>query len=147
MTKSPLPALDLFGDDALAPVPAAEGGTSTSLAGGANFAVFKAAKNADAAWKLIEWMSQPDTQAAWYQANGDLPANQVAWDDPALADEKLSVFGEQLTSAKTPPTVPTWAEVSAAADGQIEQISRGQVTPADGLAELQATADSLGFGN
>lgn len=143
-----LAAGDEFADKyALAPVPAADGGTSTSLAGGANFAVFKDAKNADAAWKLIQWMSEPDTQVDWFAANGDLPSNQLAWEDPSLSDDKLAAFGAQLQSSKTPPTVPAWAEVSAAADGQIERISRGQISPADGLAELQSTAESIGTGN
>ncbi len=138
---------EFFEQFALAPIPAGPNGQSTSVAGGGNLAVFKDAENPDAAWKLIDWLSQPEVQTAWYETIGDLPANADSWSDAVLADDaKVSVFGEQLLSTATPPTVTTWAEVSAAADSRLELISRGEESVDDGLAALQSTADSLGFG-
>ena len=83
--------------------------SATSFVGGSNLAVFKNSKNRDAAWKLAQWLSQPDIQVKWYQATGDLPAVESAWNDPLLADDtKLAVFGEQLKDTNSPPSVPTW---------------------------------------
>ena len=74
--------------------------------------VFKDSKNRDAAWKFVQWLSQPDVQIKWYKATGDLPRLQSAWKDPALADDpKLAVFGEQLKDTNSPPSVPTWTQV------------------------------------
>lgn len=128
-------------------IPASPDGTSTSFAAGANLAVFKDAENPEAAWKLVEWLSQPEVQVDWFSAVNDLPAQESAWDDPTLtADPKVAGFGEQLKSVKIAPTLTTWPQVSAAADTQLEQILRGDKDPAVALGELQSTADSLGTG-
>ena len=68
--------------------------------------VFKDSKNQAAAWKFIEWLSQPEVQLSWWLASSDLPLVKSAWDDPSLAnDPKMSVIGEQLKSGKSPPQV------------------------------------------
>ncbi|RSM56555.1 ABC transporter substrate-binding protein [Actinoplanes sp. ATCC 53533] len=132
---------------ALAPMPAPPQGTSTSFAAGANLAVFKNAKNPDAAWKLIRWLADPKTQVAFFNATKDLPAQQSAWTDPVLAnDPKVSVFGKQMQSVKTAPALTTWPQISAAADTQLEQIMKSGKDPAQAMKEVQSTADSLGTG-
>lgn len=121
--------------------------TSTSFSGGANLAVFDTSDNAASAWKLVQWLTEPETQAAWYEATGDLPAVQDAWESDALSSSKtLAAFGTQLETAKSVPAVTTWVQVAAAGDAMLEKLRLGQQTPADGLAELQATADQLGLG-
>lgn len=135
---------DKFG---VAQIPAPPGGISTSFAAGANLAVFDNAKNPDAAWKLIQWLTEPENQVAWFTAVNDLPSQQSAWDDPALtADPRVGVFGDQLKSVKIAPTVSTWTQVSAEADTQIEQVFRGGKSVEEALQAIQATADSLGTG-
>lgn len=121
--------------------------SSTSFSGGANLAVFDNSDNAASAWKLVQWLTEPETQAAWYAATGDLPAAQDAWKDDALASSPtLAAFGTQLETAKSVPAVTTWVQVAAAGDAVLEKIRLGQQSPADGLKELQATADQLGLG-
>ena len=122
--------------------------SATSFVGGSNLAVFKESENRDAAWKLVQWLSQPDIQVKWYRATGDLPAVETAWEDPSLADDKkLSVFGEQMKDTNSPPSVPTWTQVSAAADTQLEEIVKAGKDPAQALKDLQANADSIGTGS
>jgi multiple sugar transport system substrate-binding protein len=119
----------------------------TSFIGGGNLAVFKDADNRDAAWKLVQWLSQPDVQTKWYETISDLPAVESSWEDGKLAtDEKLAVFGEQLTSGNAPPTTPTWEEVSAVIDRDIEQIVRGEISVDEAVADMQAQATSIGTG-
>ncbi|MCW2165305.1 carbohydrate ABC transporter substrate-binding protein, CUT1 family [Microbacterium hydrothermale] len=121
--------------------------SSTSFSGGSNLAVFDNSKNAASAWKLVQWLTEPETQAAWYEATGDLPAVQDAWKSDALSSSKtLAAFGTQLETAKSVPAVTTWVQVAAAGDAMLEKLRLGQQTPADGLKELQATADQLGLG-
>ena len=121
--------------------------SSTSFSGGANLAVFDNSDNAASAWKLVQWLTQPDTQAAWYEATGDLPSVQDAWKSDALASSKtLAAFGTQLETAKSVPATTTWVQVAAAGDAMLEKLRLGQQSPADGLKELQATADQLGLG-
>lgn len=121
--------------------------SATSFVGGSNLVVFKKSENRDSAWKLLQWLSTPEVQLKWYKATGDLPSQQSAWEDPALADDdKLSVFGEQLKDTNNPPTVPTWTQISAAADSELEQIVKSGKDPAEALKSLQQTADSIGTG-
>jgi multiple sugar transport system substrate-binding protein len=122
--------------------------SATSLVGGSNLAVFKNSENRDAAWKLAKWLSQPDVQVKWYEATGDLPSVENAWDDPSLKDdEKLAVFGEQLKDTNSPPSVPTWTQITAQGDSQLEQIVKTGKDPAQGMKDLQAEATSIGIGS
>ncbi|MBU2665462.1 sugar ABC transporter substrate-binding protein [Actinoplanes bogorensis] len=134
------------GKFAVAPMPSEK--SSTSFIGGSNIAVFKDAKNRDAAWKFLQWLSKPEVQAKWYQTVSDLPAVQSAWDDSALGgDEMLKVFGEQLKSAKAPPSFPTWTQVSATFDTEAEKVCVGGSDPAAALKAVQSQADSIGTGS
>ncbi|GIE98707.1 extracellular solute-binding protein [Paractinoplanes rishiriensis] len=133
------------GTYAVAPMPV--GKSSTSFIGGSNIAVFKDAKNRDAAWKFLAWLSKPDVQVKWYQTVSDLPAVQSAWQDPALTgDPMLKVFGEQLKSAKAPPAFPTWDQVAAAFDVEVEKVCVGGADPAAALKAIQQQATAIGTG-
>ena len=95
--------------------------------------MFKNSENRDAAWKLVQWLSQPDVQVKWYQATGDLPSVETAWNDPSLPDdEKLAVFGEQLKDTNSPPSVPTWTQVSAAGRHPARADRQGRQGPGPG---------------
>lgn len=145
--------LDAGGPDfadkySVARIPASATGESTSFSAGGNLAVFKNSKNPDAAWKLIQWLIEPDVQVKWYETVNGLPSQQSAWEDPALSENPMTVtFGEQLQSTRTAPSLTVWPEVSSAADTQIEQIMLGVISAKDGLAAIQAEADSLGLGD
>ena len=119
----------------------------TSFTGGGNLAVFNDTENRDAAWKFVRWLSQPETQIEWYGISTDLPSVQSAFEDPIFADDPyLSVFAEQLGDSKAPPAIPTWAQVSAVIDQQLETVTRGETTVDDALASLQSQAESIGTG-
>ena len=70
-----------------------------------------------------------------------------AWDTGELADDpQLQVFGQQLESALAPPAVPTWEEVAAAVDSEIEKATKGDTDPADAVSAMQKQAASIGTG-
>lgn len=126
-------------------IPARE--TSSSFVGGSNLAVFEDSENRDSAWKLVEWLSEPETQVKWYDISTDLPAVTSAWDDPALADdEKLATFGTQLETAKAPPSFPTWEQVVTEFDSALERVTKQDADVAESLTAVQGQADSIGTG-
>ncbi|MBD0292734.1 MAG: sugar ABC transporter substrate-binding protein [Jiangellaceae bacterium] len=130
---------------AVAPLP--EGEQSASFVGGGNLAVFADSDNRDAAWKFVQWLSEPETQQAWYETLNDLPAVSEAWESGALADDEvLAVFGEQLETAVAPPAVPTWEQVAAQIDAETERTVKGGQDPATATATMQSKADSIGTG-
>ncbi len=121
--------------------------SSASFIGGSNLAVFKASDNRDAAWKLVEYLTDAQTQVSWFEISTDLPAVQSAWEDDALqADEKLAKFGTQLESAFAPPSISTWEQVADQLDGEVEKVTKTGADPAEALANVQKQATSIGMG-
>ncbi|HMM96372.1 MAG: sugar ABC transporter substrate-binding protein [Micrococcales bacterium] len=120
---------------------------SSSFVGGSDFVVFKNSKQRDTAWKFVQFLSDPKTQAKWYGMSTDLPSVQSAWDDPALSgDEKLRVFGEQLKTAQAPPSFATWEQVIASFDSEMEKVTKTGADPKKALETVQQQADSIGTG-
>lgn len=120
---------------------------SSSFVGGSNLAVFKNTANRDASWKFVKYLSDPKVQVKWYGMSTDLPSVQSAWEDPVLAgDKKLSVFGEQLKTAKAPPTFATWEQVVTSFDTEMEKVTKTGADPAAALKTIQAQAQSIGTG-
>lgn len=130
---------------ALAPLPA--GAEQASFIGGANLAVFQDSDARDAAWTFVEWLSQPETQVAWYGEVNDLPSVASAWEDPTIADDEyLGVFGEQLTTAVAPPSIPTWEEVASVIDTELERLCKSGADPQEVATAIQQQASSIGTG-
>ena len=121
---------------------------SSSFVGGSNLVVFKNTKNRDTAWKFVQWLGDPKTQAKWYGISTDLPSVKSAWQDPALtADSKLAVFGKQLETALAPPSFPTWEQVVSSFDTEMEKVTKTGADPAAALKTVQSQAESIGTGN
>ncbi len=132
---------------AVAPLPGKDSGPGTSFVGGGDLAVFEDSDNSDAAWKYVQWLSEAETQQAFYDLVGDLPAVKAAWETGELAeDPQLQVFGTQLETTEAPPAVPTWEQVAATIDSLVEQASKGVAEPADVVKEMQSKASSIGTG-
>lgn len=121
---------------------------SSSFVGGSNLVVFKNTENRDSAWKLVQWLGEPETQVKWYGMSAALPSAKSAWQDPALtADAKLAVFGKQLETAQAPPSFPTWEQVVTSFDREMEKVTKTGADPAAALATVQQQAESIGTGN
>ena len=132
---------------AVAPLPGKDSAPGTSFVGGGDLAVFEDSENSDAAWKFVQWMSEPETQQAFYDKVGDLPAVKAAWDSGELAeDPQLQVFGKQLEHTVAPPAVPTWEQFAGSFDSIVEQVSKGVISVEEAVAQMQAKAKSIGTG-
>jgi multiple sugar transport system substrate-binding protein len=130
---------------AVARMPKEQAGTS--FVGGCDLAVFKDAKNRDAAWKFVQFLVKPQTQVKWYGQVGDLPSVKDSWQDHALSgDPTLKTFGDQLNEAKSPPAIATWEQVATVLDTEIEKVVKGVSSAADAAKSMQAQASSIGTG-
>lgn len=135
-----------FADEyGVAVMPSAE--KEASFVGGSNLGVFSNTKNRDAAWKLVQFLTEEETQASWFDIVGDLPSVKGAWTTDALkSDEKLAVFGTQLETAKAPPSITTWEQIATSLDAQVEAVTKTGSDPAEALRAVQQEATSIGFG-
>lgn len=130
-------------------VPAAgPAGETAARVGGGSLFVLDGAKNPDAAWKLIRYMVEPETQIEWYKIFGNLPTTIAAWDDPAIADAPhLDVIREAIEVGVNVPNASTWNEVGKMVAGAMEQVARGEASAQDALDAAQAQADAIGTGS
>lgn len=129
------------------PMPAAAEGDEfpgVSIAGGSSLVVFRSSRRKDDAWKLVEYLSEPATQALFYKLVGDLPARKSAWNDPALAsDELVKAFRVQLDHVAPLPKVPEWEQIATRLYEQLEPAIRGRVTVEAALAALDRDVDRM----
>ena len=113
---------------ATAPLPGPEG-PGVSLAGGSSLVVMRGSAHRGDAWRLIQFLSDPARQAAFYEATGDLPARRSAWNTPKLAsDPYLAAFRDQLGRVVPMPAVPEWESIATDIAAAAERAARGQQT-------------------
>lgn len=116
----------------------------TSMAGGASLVMFRASQKKDAAWKLIEYLSEPAQQIRFYELTQDLPAHRDAWRVPAVAnDPPLAAFREQLEHVAPLPRVPEWEQIATTIFQDGESTIRGRMTVPQALTDLDAKADHI----
>ncbi|HPS79064.1 MAG TPA: sugar ABC transporter substrate-binding protein [Thermoanaerobaculaceae bacterium] len=131
---------------ATAPLPAERAGDwpGVSLAGGSSLVVFGASKHQDAAWKLIEFLSEPSQQGAFYALTGDLPAVRAAWNGPALAaDPLVRAFFTQLEHTRPVPKIPEWEQIAWRTAEVAEQALRGRISVDEAAVTLDHEVDRM----
>ncbi|KUO19920.1 extracellular solute-binding protein [Streptomyces dysideae] len=128
-------------------MPLPKGKQSAGLAGGSDLAVFKDAKNADAAWKFVQFLTEPEKLAEYADATGNLPAVVQSWSEGKLGENpKMAAFEDQLKVTKAPPAITTWQQIADTIDGELEKLAYGKATVAETQKTLQSKATSIGTG-
>jgi multiple sugar transport system substrate-binding protein len=126
-----------------APLPGPDG-PGTSIAGGSSLVVFRASRHQAAAWRLIEFLSQPAVQRRFHALTGDLPPRRATWADPQLAaDIHARAFREQLERVKPAPKVPEWERIATEMRLTAERAVHGQLTVEQAARELDARAAQI----
>jgi len=138
---------ELQGSWMTAPVPAPDDAREFpgySLAGGSSLAIFRASREKDAAWRLVEFLSRPEVQLRFYGLSGDLPARRSAWDAPVLAgDEKARAFRDQLAHVTPLPRVPEWEQIAQKLWEDLEAAIRGRQTVPAALQTVDSDVDRI----
>ncbi|WP_330889241.1 sugar ABC transporter substrate-binding protein [Rudaea sp.] len=138
--KQRLPA-EVQGHWGTAPLPGANG-PGGGAAGGSSFAIFRASKNKQLAWELVEFLSQMKQQQRFYSLTGDLPARRSAWDFVELeTDEFTHAFRAQLELVKPMPKVPEWERIATEMQLAAERVVRGGESADAALRALDAKVD------
>jgi multiple sugar transport system substrate-binding protein len=129
-----------------APLPAPEEAEwpGLSLAGGSSLVVFRSSRHPDAAWRLIEFLAEPEQQEKFFRASGDLPASREAWRSPALAgDPQAQAFFQQLQHVQPMPRIPEWEQIATRVFEAAEQAIQGRASIDDALAALDRDVDRM----
>jgi multiple sugar transport system substrate-binding protein len=140
--KRRMPA-DRQDDWMTAPLPGPTG-PGLSIAGGSSLGVFARSKHKAAAWKLVEYLSQPQVQLRFFELTGDLPPRRSAWAAPLLAKDRYAqAFREQLERTEAPPAVPEWERIGQQMRIVSERAVAGQISPAQFRKTLDADTDDM----
>jgi multiple sugar transport system substrate-binding protein len=137
-----LPA-KLQGSWATAPLPGPDG-PSVSTAGGSSLVMFRSSPRKQAAWQLIEFLSQPETMQRFHALTGDLPPRRSAWRSAELANDAPSqAFAQQLERVRAAPKIPEWERIFQEMQLTAERVVHGTQGAAAATAQLDAWVDAL----
>lgn len=121
-----------------------------SPTGGGNFYLFKSASEEErkAALTFVRWMTAPERAAAWSIETGYMGVSPAAYETPALQDYVVdfpaaAVARDQLEYSAAELSTYEGGRVREALNNAIQAALTGTATPADALAEAQATAERL----
>jgi multiple sugar transport system substrate-binding protein len=140
---------ELAGRWATAPWPAPTSASGpdypgVSLAGGASLVVARGSVRKDAAFSLVEYLSEPAQQVRLHELTGDLPAGRAAWRAAGLADDRgARAFWLQLQSVRSTPKIPEWERIAALIGRYAEMAIREDMTVDEALAGLDHDVDAV----
>jgi multiple sugar transport system substrate-binding protein len=131
------------GDWATAPLPGPDG-PGVSTAGGSSLVIFKRSQKKAAAWRLIEFLSDPATMQRFHALTGNLPPRRSAWRAPELAaDVPSQAFASQLERVRAAPKLPEWERIFQ----EMQYAAARVVQRTQGIdaatTELDASVDAL----
>jgi multiple sugar transport system substrate-binding protein len=138
---------DLAGTWATAPLPEGEAGCATTIAGDA-LVLFAGGDHVDAAWKWIEFLSDPENLADWtYRTEGTLlPPRQSLLDSPDLLERKpiLEGFAEAMECGRSNVIAnPKWPEIEQALNDQLSRALYGEKSASEALEAAAAEAKEI----
>lgn len=77
--------------------------------GGSALCVFKASKNKDAAYRVIEFLMTPEAQVEYQRFCGNLPTKEASYQTDFVSEEPMrKAFKDQLEYGKAYPSVAGW---------------------------------------
>jgi multiple sugar transport system substrate-binding protein len=133
---------------AAAPLPEGDKGCATTIAGD-NLVLLEGGKNADAAWKWIEFLSEPDNMAEWtFRSKGStlLPPRKSLLESPELGQKKpiLKGFAEQMKCGNANVIAnPKWPRIEQELNKQLGKAMYGEQSAAQALDEAAGVAERL----
>lgn len=115
----------------VAPMPAGPSGKAYTFVGGSNLMMFKSSENKDAAWELMKFLSQDDTQTAYADLMGMFPARLDPQEQAGEKDANYGAFYKAIQDGRTYAPIPQWGQVETAYKtrfGNILDMAAGQGT-------------------
>ncbi len=130
---------------ATAPLPRPDSAKfSISQAGGSGLAIFKRSQHKQAAWRLVEFLSRPETLVRFYELTGNLPPRESAWKMGRIADDPpVRAFHEQLQHVVPLPRVPEWEQITTQIIRAGQAVVARQKTTDEALADLDRQVNEL----
>ena len=101
-------------------------------------------RNPIAAWKLIEFLSQPEIQIDFFKLTLDLPAVKAAWNaDVIRQDREMAAFYTQLEHVVPTPKIAEWEQVAVKIQEHLELVVFGRVSLEKAVVNLNKDVDRI----
>jgi multiple sugar transport system substrate-binding protein len=98
----------------VAPMPSGPSGEAYTFVGGSNLMMFESSKNKDAAWELMKFLSQDDTQTAYADLMGMFPARLAPQEKAGQKDDNYAAFYQAIQDGRTYAPIPQWGQIETA---------------------------------
>lgn len=138
---------------AVAPMPGAQGGRPTAALGGAQLAINANSAHPEAAWAVIQYLTQPEQMLERARVVGQFPTRPALYDDPRLAKALEVPVGQAravIERAVPRPVTPVYTQLSEILQVELHRALTRQLEPAQALAqaarEMQQLLDRSGLG-
>lgn len=143
---------NVAGRFSVAPMPAAEGGAPTAALGGNMLAINTNSEHPEAAYALIDYLTQPERMLERARVVGQFPTRPALYDTPELA-AALPIPATQvrriIERAVPRPVTPVYTELSQILQVRLHRALTGQQEPEDALAaaarEMRELLDRVGL--
>ncbi|MEO8090233.1 MAG: ABC transporter substrate-binding protein [Gemmatimonadales bacterium] len=141
------------GKFAVAPMPAGPGGTHTAAIGGAQLAINRRTEYPEAAWAVIDYLTQPEQMRERAAVVGQFPTRTALYDDPQLASGLAippAMVRRIIEYAVPRPVTPIYTQLSEILQINLHRALTRQAEPAAALAraqtEMQRVLNRAGLG-
>ena len=125
-----------------APMPCKE--NCNSIAGGSSLVIFKNTRNPEAAWKLIEYLSLPETQVEFFRLTRDLPAVKQSWKAKEIqTDNAINAFYTQLQTVVPTPKIAEWEQIAVKIQQHLETVIFGRSSLEEAISALNRDVDHI----
>jgi multiple sugar transport system substrate-binding protein len=134
------------GKFAVAPMPAAPGGMHTAAVGGAQLAINRQTEHPDAAWAVINFLTQPEQMRERARVVGQFPTRSAVYDDPELASGlaiQPSMIRRIIEYGVPRPVSPIYTQLSEILQIHLHRALTRQTEPAAALASAQTEMQRL----
>lgn len=134
----------------VAKLPSGKNGKATNLLSGTSIAMFSKASDDQkaAAWKFMQFLAQPSTQAEWSSKTGYLPVTKKALSEKVMKDyiaqnPYVEVAAKDLENSKALPPQSWVQEADGMLAVAIGDALNGSSSPKDALDKAQKQAKAL----
>ncbi len=119
-------------------------GKSASIIGGESIVMFDTCENRDAAFALMRYLLQEDTQLEMAENMGKIPVNTAAAGSEFIqGDEVLKAYVEQLYTAKARIPSPASSSIEEAFQDEFTMMFNKEIGVKEGLDELAVLLDEI----
>jgi multiple sugar transport system substrate-binding protein len=129
----------------VAPFPLPPNGKRVNFAAGPNLALFGGTKQPDAAWEIVEYLSEDSRLTAFNVAGGSMPPRRSA----AQSKEYLALhptmtfFAAEQEVGRWVPIVPGIQDMFFALDETVTLAIKGQLAPRDAVEQASAKLTAI----